>query len=129
MLLFALAGAGIYGAVSAIRYGSGIVGRIFFVLIFGVVCPYLFGKLGFQMIDSTRPKRNALVKVERGRLQFRKRSGRGIIPYYELQVGDRTVEVGDNLSALVVEGDKYAMYYLAGTKGILSLERIPKAGR
>ena len=64
MLLFALAGAGIYGAVSAIRYGSGIVGRIFFVLIFGVVCPYLFGKLGFQMIDSTRPKRNALVKVE-----------------------------------------------------------------
>jgi hypothetical protein len=126
LLLFIFAGAGIYGAVMALFQDASLFGRIVFVLIFGVIWPYLFGKLGLQMIDSTRPKRNSRVKVERGHLQFRNRNARDIIPYYELQVGDRTIEVADDLSAMVVEGDRYAMYFLAKTRGILSVEHISK---
>jgi hypothetical protein len=126
LLLFIFAAAGIYGAVMALFQDASLFGRIVFVLIFGVIWPYLFGKLGLQMIDSTRPKRNAHVKTERGHLQFRNRSARDIIPYYELQVGDRTIEVADDLSDFVEEGDRYVMYYLAKTKGILSMERTTK---
>lgn len=127
LLFFVLAGAGIYGAASAIFNAPSIIEGIAFVLVFGILWPYLFGKLGLQMIDSTRPKMNMHVKAERGHLQFRNRSARDIIPYYELQVGDRIIEVADDLSEMVVEGDKYAIYFLAKTKGILSLERTTKA--
>lgn len=127
LVLFGIAGLGIFAALAAMFNHSNLVGRIIFMMIFGVLWPYLFIKLGLILIDSTRPKRNMRVKVERGRLQFRKRTGRDIIPYFELCVGDRTIEVESDLSDIVAEGDLYAMYFLEKTKGLLSLERISKA--
>ena len=126
LILFMIAGIGIYGAVTAIFHASGVVGRIVFVLFFGVLWPYIFGKLGLQMINSTRSSRNIHVKVERGRLRLFQRKAPDIIAYYELQVGDRTIGLEDDLTDMVTQGDRYAMYYLAKTKGMLSLEHISK---
>lgn len=128
-LLFVFAAAGIYAAGVSLFQDVSIGARIVFVLIFGVIWPYFFVKLGWVMIDSTRPGRDVHVKVERGRLRIEPRDGRDIVPYYDLRVGDRTVEVEDDLSNLVEEGETYAMYYLAKTKGVLSMERIDKGER
>lgn len=70
--------------------------------------------------------RHVRVKVVRGRLKLSEHKSSDTIAYYDLQVGDRTVEVEDNLANLVVQGDQYAMYYLEKTKGMLSLEHVSK---
>ncbi len=126
VLLFLIGGVGIFASVSAVLHAPGMLERIIFVLIFGILWPYFFGKLGLQMLDASRPKRNTRVKTKRGKLQVSRREAPGIIPYYELHIGNRRVEVESDLAGMVVEGDQYAMYYLEKTRGILSLERLSK---
>jgi hypothetical protein len=125
-ILFLIAGIGIFGGVSAILNAPSVIERIVFGSLFGVLWPYIWGKLGLGYIHSFRPKKNGRVKVERGRLRLFKRKAPDIIAYYELCVGDRTVELEDDLTDMVTQGDQYAMYYLANTKGMLSLEHISK---
>ena len=125
-ILFLVAGTGMFAGVRAILYGSSVIERIVFGSLFGLLWPYIWGKMGLALINFSRPKKNVRVKVERGRLRLVERKSPDIIAYYELSVGDRTIEVEDDLTGMVTQGDQYAMYFLDKTKGILSLEHISK---
>ena len=125
-ILFLVAAAGMYAGVSAVFKAPSLFERIVFGSLFGILWPYVWVKLGLGIINFSRPKKNGRVKVERGRLRLSQRKAPDIIAYYELTVGERTVEVADDLTGMVSKGDIYAMYYLAKTKGILSLEHISK---
>ena len=125
-ILFLVAGAGIFGGVRIIFTGSNVIERIVFGLLLGLLWPYVWGKMGLALINFSRPKKNVRVKVERGRLKFFEHKSPDTIAYYELRVGGRVIEVEDDLTDMVAQGDSYAIYYLEKSKGLLSLEHISK---
>jgi len=47
---------------------------------------------------------------------------------YELHIGKVTFEVDSDLADIMMQGDAYAIYYIEGTKNILSAEKI-KSGK
>ena len=125
-VLFLVAGAGLFAGVKAIYSGSNMIEKIVFGFLFGLVWPYAWGKMGLALINFSRPKKNVRVMAERGRLKFVHHNEPDIVPYYELSVGGRKIEVEDDLSSLVRQREMYAVYYLERTKGLLSIEHIPK---
>ena len=43
---------------------------------------------------------------------------------YELHIGGVTFDVASKLADIIMQGDTYAIYYIEGTKDILSAEKI-----
>ncbi len=124
--LFLVAGVGLLAGVKAIYSGSNMIERIVFGFFFGLVWPYVWAKMGLALINFSRPKKIVRVMAERGRLKFVHHNEPDIVPYYELSVGGRKIEVEDDLSGLIVQRGMYAVYYLERTKGLLSIEPVPK---
>jgi len=127
LVLFLIAGIGLYGGVSAVLDAPGFFDRLIFGVVFGIVWPFIWGGIGYGIIKSSRPKTNYRVKAECGPLKLVKHETPDSVAYYELQVGDRAAETDRDLTGIVVEGKPYTLYYVEKTKEMVSLEHISKA--
>ncbi|RJP46506.1 MAG: hypothetical protein C4583_18715 [Anaerolineaceae bacterium] len=125
-----IAGLGLFAAVQFFKEESDWVGRIIFGLGFGVIWPLVWGGIGVAMLKPTkRPTFNPNVKTKLGPLKVIKHETQDSIPYYELRVGDISVETDHDLTNVMEEGDKYAFYYIQTTKQVVSMEKVEKRSK
>ena len=104
--------------------------RIVFGLGFGVIWPLVWGGIGVLMLKSVRSRRPSTgprVKAERGQLTVVKHEAPDSIPYYELRVGEYSVETDHDLTEIVKERDEYVFYYIQTTKQVVSMEGVKKS--
>jgi len=129
-VFLAIAAMGLFGAVSFFINETDWVGRIAFGLAFGVIWPLVWGGIGVSMLKSfrgRRPSTGPRVKAERGPLKLVKHEAQDSIPYYELRVGEISVETDHDFADILKAGEKFTLYYIQTTKQVVSLERVKKS--
>ena len=103
-----------------------------FWLIWSLTWVPLWSFLGIYVIRLARPtSKSNLLKTVEGPINIVKvesynNTTRTTSDDYELHIGGVEFDVDSELADVMMQGDTYAVYYLEGTKDIMSLELLAK---
>jgi hypothetical protein len=138
MFLVAALGVGIAVSTAMKHPGFGFTSP--FGLGFGVLWPLIWGGLGVIVIRRVFSKFQIkllkvegpvnIVRVERSSSSTAADGSNETTYYYdyEMHIGTETFVVDDSLAGMMMQGDRYAVYYTQGSENvILSAELISKA--
>jgi len=104
--------------------------QVMFLIIWSIVWIPIWSFIGIKAIHIGRPeKKDFELKSVEGKVNIIKEEGYNYTTKrneikYELHVGGVTFDVGSGLADIIMQADTYAIYYLEGTKRILSAEKI-----
>ncbi len=129
---------GLAAAIAAVIAFTDLGARIGLGLMFGVIWPLIWGVLGFRALSQAfaQSRQIRLLKVQ-GPVNFVKvertsvTTSDGMVHHHqhiveELQVGDKSFDVTEELTNIMRQGDTYAVYFTEGAD-IYSVELISKA--
>jgi hypothetical protein len=104
--------------------------QMVFLVIWSVVWIPIWSFTAIMVIRMGRPgKKDLNLKRVEGRVNIIKEhnynsASKKWNDEYELHIGGVTFDVDSDLANIMMQGDAYAIYYLEGTKKILSAEKI-----
>ena len=101
-----------------------------FLIIWSVVWIPIWGFIGIKAISWMKPEKEdfilkcALGEVNIVKVERYNSASKSYTHDYELHLGGVTFNVASDLADIMMQGDGYAIYYLEGTKKILSAEKV-----
>ncbi len=102
----------------------------FFLIIWSLIWIPVWSFIGIKVIRMGRPdKKDFELKSVEGRVNIVKDENYNLNTKrndvdYELHIGGVTFDVEPDLADIMMQGDSYAVYYIQGTKDILSAEKV-----
>ena len=132
IILLFIAAIGFFGAVAAILVDDDWGFRIGFGLGFGCIWPLVWGGLGFGLLSSSFSKREFVLAKVQGRVNIIREESYSSSSHttsitHELHIGGKQFNVEDDLADVLMQGDEYILYYIAGTDKIMSAELVSGA--
>jgi len=119
-ILFVIAAAGLTVGLTIGAIAPALAGRILILLLMGILWPFMWAGKGVRIIRSAHALQEPrLCEVSGQALTIRHPDGS-----HGLKVGEHMFDLDGNASGVIVEGDKYTLYYLEATEEILSVEYL-----
>jgi len=103
---------------------------VIFLIVWSIVWIPIWSFIGIKVIRIGSPKKTDFdLKCVEGKVNIIKEDNYNTTTErnetdYELHIGRVTFDVESALADIMMQGDTYAIYYIEGTKKILSAERI-----
>jgi hypothetical protein len=119
-ILFVIAAAGLAVGLTIAAIAPTLVGRILIFLLMGILWPSMWAGKGVKIIRSAYALQEPrLCEVSGQAYVIRYPDGS-----HGLKVGEHEFDLDGDPSGVIVEGDKYTLYYVEATDEILSVEDL-----
>ncbi len=129
IVLIFIAAIGLFAAIAAGIADSDPGFRIGFGLGFGCIWPAIWGGLGYFILKNSFSKHEFKLAKVQGRANIVRRESYSseshtTSVYHELHIGGEEFSVQEDMANVIMQGDEYILYYIAGTSEILSAESV-----
>ena len=119
-IVFVIAAAGLAVGITIGVIAPTFVGRILIFLLMGVLWPSVWAGKGVMIMRSAQARQEPRLCEVSGQAQ--------VIRYpdgsHGLKLGEHMFDLDNNPSSVIVDGDKYRLYYVEATEEILSVEYL-----
>jgi hypothetical protein len=118
-ILFVIAAAGLAVGLMIGLIAPSLPGRIFILLLMGILWPSVWAGRGVQIIRAAHRLQEPIFCQVSGLIHIARYEDE-----YTVQVGGMEFDVDENPAGVLNEGDEYIVYYVKATEEILSVDAI-----
>ncbi|MFT3893386.1 MAG: hypothetical protein QM730_17295 [Anaerolineales bacterium] len=118
-ILFVVAAAGLAIGLTIGLIAPSLMGRIFILLLMGVIWPSAWTGKGIQIIRAANRLQEPVLCQVSGPVHIARYEDE-----YTVQLGGLEFDVDGNPAGTLMEGDEYIIYYVEATEEILSIDEL-----